>query len=236
MERLVNKLISLSVAAAALMCPVSAFAQDKDDDARFKVVVTAGTLGVGPEVSYRVSETIGVRANATFLSIGQDIDSDDITYDANLDLQSGGVMLDVYPFGGGFRISGGARINGNKASGVGAPNAGADFEIDGTTYTAAEIGTLRATTDIKNFAPALTIGYGGGLSRGLVFGVEAGVLFQGSVEIAPLTVTGLCAQPSAPARCASLAADLEAERQSVNDDIDNYKLYPILQLSIGYRF
>jgi hypothetical protein len=33
-----------------------------------------------------------------------------------------------------------------------------------------------------------------------------------------------------------LAGDLDAERQSVNEDIDGYKLYPILQLSVGYRF
>lgn len=184
-------------------------------------------------LSYRVSETIGVRANATFLSISRDIDSDDITYDANLDLQSGGVMLDVYPFGGGFRISGGARINGNEASGVAAPNNGS-FVIDGETYTAAEIGTLTAKTDIKNFAPALTVGYGGGLSRGLVFGIEAGVLFQGSVQVQPLTFTGTCAQT--PASCGTLAADLDAERVSVNEDLDDYKLYPILQFSIGYRF
>lgn len=231
-----NKAIFCFLIASAASVSAPALAQIQEDDARFKVGVTGGTLGVGPEVSYRVSETIGVRGNATFFSISRDIDSDDITYDANLKLKSGGLMLDVYPFGGGFRISGGARINGNKASGVGSPNAGANFEIDGTTYTAEEIGTLTAETDIKNFAPTLTIGYGGGLSRGLVFGVEAGVLFQGSAQVKPLTFTGLCAQSSPPSSCSTLAADIEAERLSVNADLNDYKLYPILQLSIGYRF
>ena len=206
------------------------------DEARFKIGVTAGTLGVGPEASYRLSQNIGIRGNATFLSVNADINSDDLKYDANLKLQSGGVMLDLYPLGGGFRVSGGVRINGNRASAVGTPNSATSYQINGTVYTAGEIGTLTAETDIKKVAPALTLGYGGGLSRGLVFGVEAGVLFQGTVQVKPLTLTGLCAGPNAPATCATLNADIQAERQSVNDDIDGYKLFPILQLSVGYRF
>lgn len=223
---------------ASLACATGAtVAHAKDgDDARLKVGVTAGTLGIGPEVSYRLSERFGVRGNATFFSISHDIDSDDITYDGKVKLQSGGVMLDAYPFGGGFRVSGGLRINGNKARGIAKPNAGTSYTINGTTYSAVDIGTLRADTDIKNVAPALTLGYGGGLSSGLAFGIEAGALFQGSVKIKPLTFTGLCAGASPPPTCATLAADLDAERRSVNDDIDGYKVYPILQLSVGYRF
>lgn len=230
--------IRQAIAMVALACALTAgTAQAQhDDNARLKLGITAGTLGVGPEASYRVSETIGVRGNLTFLSISADIDSDDLVYDANLKLQSGGVMLDVHPFGGGFRISGGFRINGNRARGVASPNAGASYDLDGTTYSAEQIGTLTADTKIKKVAPAFTLGYGGGMSRGLVFGVEAGVLFQGSVRVNPLTLTGTCAGAAAPARCSTLAADLDAERQSVNDDIDGYKLYPILQLSVGYRF
>ncbi len=226
---------SFICASICLASVATAQAQDSDD-ARFKVGVTAGSLGVGPEVSYRFSENIGIRGNLTFLSISRDIESDDINFDAKLKLASGGAMIDLYPFGGGFRVSGGLRVNGNKVRGIAEPNAGASYDIDGTIYSAAEIGTLTAETDINNVAPSLTIGYGGGLSKGLVFGIEAGALFQGSVKIKPLTFTGTCAGASAPPTCATLAADLEAERVSVNEDIDNYKVYPILQLSIGYRF
>ncbi len=213
----------------------TAQAQDTDN-ARLKVGVTAGSLGVGPEVSYRFSNNVGVRGNLTSLSISRDIELDDINFDASLKLASGGAMIDVYPFGGGFRVSGGLRVNGNRVRGIAKPNAGASYEIDGTTYTAAEIGTLTAETKINKVAPTLTIGYGGGMSKGLVFGIEAGALFQGSVKIKPLTITGTCAGASAPPSCATIAADLDAERLSVNEDIDNYKVYPILQLSIGYRF
>lgn len=205
------------------------------DGGSASVGITGGTLGIGPEVGYRISNSFGVRGNATFLNIKRDIDSDDINYDAKLKLQSAGIMVDVYPMGGGFRLSGGFRINGNKARGIGTPNDGTSYDINGTTYTAAEIGTLRADTDINKLAPALTLGYEGGQSRGVTFGVEAGALFQGSVKVKPLTITGICANP-ATAGCGDIRANLEAERRSVNDDIDKYKVYPILQVKIGYRF
>jgi len=226
-----KKLLSLAVVAGAFY---SAPALAGDGNGHLSVGVTGGTLGIGPEVGYRVNETIGIRANATFLSVSHDISSDDIDYDGKVKLNSGGVMLDVYPFGGGFRISGGARINKNKARGIGQPTGGT-FDINGQSYDASTLVTsVRADTDIKDFAPALTVGYGGGTSSGFVFGIEAGALFQGSVKIKPLTITGQCA--TTPTLCPGLAADLDAERQSVNDDIDDYKVYPILQLTVGYRF
>lgn len=226
---------NLFCAAICVASATSAHAGEQGD-ARFKLGVTAGTLGVGPEISYRLSDNVGVRGNLTFLSISRDIESDDINFDASLKLASGGAMIDVYPFKGGFRVSGGLRINGNKVRGVAQPNSGTSYDIDGTIYTAGQIGTLTAETEINRVAPALTLGYGGGLSKGLVFGIEAGALFQGAVKVRPLTITGTCAGTSPPAACASLAADLEAERQSLNNDISGYKVYPILQLSIGYRF
>ncbi len=229
-----KKSLALVAAMLAATTSVAAYAAD-GDDARLSVGVTGGSLGVGPEVGYRLSEMFGVRANATFFSISHNIDSNNITYDGKVKLKSGGVMVDVYPFGGGFRLSGGLRLNGNKARGIGIANNGASYTINGQTYTPTEISSVRADTDIKDVAPALTLGYGGGLSSGLVFGVEAGALFQGRVKIKPLTITGTCAT-SNTGSCATVLTNLEAERQSVNDDIDGYKVYPILQLTVGYRF
>jgi hypothetical protein len=230
------KFIAGFVVLATVLSGSAVQAEDGNDKGRFRIGVTGGTLGVGPEASYRISDTIGIRGDVTFLSLNADIDSDDLTYNANLKLQSGGVMIDVFPTGGGFRLSGGLRINGNRARAVGVPNAGVNYVIDGMSYTASEIGTLAGETTIKRVAPALTIGYGGKARPGFAFGIDAGVLFQGRVRIKPLTITGICAGSGAPPSCATLAADLEAERQSVNDDIKKYRFYPILQVSAGYRF
>lgn len=233
MMKNLKKYIALGTTLAATLAAVPALANE-DDPSQFSVGVTAGSLGVGPELGYRLSDTFGVRGNATFLSINHGINSDGTDYDGNVKLKSAGAMLDVYPFGGGFRVSGGVRINGNKARATATPTE--PVTIGNTVYQPNDVGTLTATTRIKDVAPALTLGYGGGRSKGLVFGIEAGALFQGSVQINPLTVTGLCAGATAPAQCADFKADIEAERQSINNDIDGFKIYPILQLTLGYRF
>lgn len=190
----------------------------------FSAGVTGGTLGIGPEVGYRLSETLGVRGNATFLSVGHGFDSDDIDYHGKIKLKSAGLMVDLYPFGGGFRVSAGARINGNNGSVTATP--ADDVEINGHNYTPTQVGTLAGKADTKNLAPALTLGYGGGFKSGFMFGVEAGALFQGKVRLNNFTASG----------GGVAAADLEAERQSLQQDVDDYKVYPILQLTLGYRF
>ncbi|WP_234149643.1 hypothetical protein [Sphingobium sufflavum] len=222
----------LATFAVACLVVSPAFA-GQNDDARFRVGVTGGTLGIGPEVAYRLNDRLGVRANATFLSVSHSFDSDGLNYDGNVKLGSGGVMLDVFPFKGGFRISGGVRINGNKAHAIARPsNSNGSYTIGLNTYTATEIGTLRADTELNDVAPILTVGYGGGTSSGFTFGVEAGALFQGGIRIKPLTYTGAITGAARD----RLLADLERERASVQDDIDDYKVYPVVQISVGYRF
>lgn len=216
-----NSMIGLILAGLAI---APAAAQTVDAGSRFGIGVTAGTLGVGPEASFRLSPPFGVRANAGFLSIHHNFKSDDIKYRGKVKLKSGGAMLDLYPFGGGFRVSAGARINGNGGSVTATPES--EITINDIEYTPAEVGTLRGKAETKNFAPALSLGYGGSMRSGLMFGVEAGALFQGKVRIRRFTASGGGVNP----------ADLEAERVSIQDDVDDYKIYPILQLILAYRF
>jgi hypothetical protein len=107
--------LKLLLAGIAMMAAAPAFAQSAPDAAAGVTVgVTGGTLGIGPEVAYRFSDTFGLRGNVTFLSVSRGVNSNDIDYDGKLKLGSGGLMVDVFPMGGGLRISGGARINSNK--------------------------------------------------------------------------------------------------------------------------
>lgn len=224
------------VAGLLLAMPGAALAQD-EAGGHIYAGITGGTLGIGPEVGYRLSERFGVRASASFLGVNHEFDSDEITYDGSVDLESYGAMVDVYPFGGGFRISGGFRINNNRAKASGQASNGGTFEINGTSYDSTTLVTsVDADAEVDDFAPALTIGYAGGNRSGFVFGIEAGALFQGSVKIKPLTISGTCATTTSDPLCATIATDLEAERQSVQKDVDDYKVYPIVQLTVGYRF
>ena len=72
------------IASVASVLATPAVAQES----RWSVGLTGGTLGVGPQVSFRPVAHFGVRANAAFLSVSRDEEVDDIEYDGDLNLSS----------------------------------------------------------------------------------------------------------------------------------------------------
>lgn len=217
--------LALSVASVVTLSAAPALA----GDGTLAFGATAGTLGVGPEVSFRPMEGLGVRGSINWLSFSRDEDVNDINYEGDLGLLSVGAMLDWYPFDGGFRVSAGGRWNGNEID-LSATPANA-VTIGGTTYTPAEIGRLTGTVEANPFAPVLTIGWGGDLSRGLTVGVEAGIMYQGAPEITNLRARGglLESDPG-------LLGDLEDEEERIEDKVDSYQVWPVFQLMLLYRF
>jgi hypothetical protein len=72
--------------------------------------------------------------------------------------------------------------------------------------------------------------------------VEAGVAFHGTPQ-ATLSLAGsACTSTILGVICQDIATnpgiqnDVAAQQQKINDDISNYRYYPILQFSIGYKF
>ncbi|HEX8486816.1 hypothetical protein [Sphingomonas sp.] len=229
--------ISLIVAVGAASLSGQVAAQDAPasapgDRGVISAAVTAGTLGIGPEVGFRFSDHIGVRGSATFFGVSSDFDSDDITYRGKLKLKSFGAMLDVHPFGGAFRVSAGARINRNRVnvSATPGPNNTGTVTVGDEDFTAAQVGTLSGRATVKKVSPALTLGWAGKNQPGLFFLAEAGVLFQGAARLRDFRASGSASTNP------RFTAALERERRDLQDDVDKVKVYPILQFGIGYRF
>lgn len=212
-------------AATALLVAMPAYAQSPGGG--LHVGVTGGTLGIGPEVGYR-ARSFGIRGSATFLGLSREIEADDVEYDGDLRLRSFGGTVDLYPFGGGFRVSAGARINRNRIDLEATPTTA--VQIGDQTFTPAEVGVLTGRVDANRFAPLVTLGWGGGLTPGLKFGIDAGAMFQGSPRVSELRATGSFANDPI------FQAALERERREIEGDIDRFKVYPVLQLSIAYLF
>ena len=190
--------------------------------------VSAGTLGVGPDIGYRFGERFGLRANGAYLTYERDEEIDDIEYRGDLQLDSYGVLADWYPFGGGFRISLGGRFNNNELA-LESTSATSVTVGDGV-YTPEQIGTLTGIVITDDFSPMLTLGYGGELATGFTLGIELGVLFQGTPRVHDLQATGLLAGDPV------FAADLQREQERIAEEVDNYEYWPILQVQFLYRF
>ena len=190
--------------------------------------VSAGTLGITPEIGYRFGEHAGLRFNSSFFDYDRSEEIDDIDYDGTLKLSSVGLMADWYPFGGSFRLSAGARANSNHIDLQAQPTA--NVEIGDEVYTPAQVGTLTGGVSFRDFAPALTLGWGGKLGRGFTMGFEAGVLLQGSPKVALASSGGLLANDP------DFLVELERERASAEQDADDFKLWPVIQLHFAWRF
>ena len=215
------------LAAVALACSSAAFAADAEEGAHWRVGITGGTLGIGPELGYRFSSHLGLRANGGFFGYDKSDEEDDFDYDATLKLNSVGLMADIFPFGGSFRLSVGARSSRNEVTADLVPIGTVD--INGETYTAAEFGTGSGTVKWKKFAPTATLGWAGDFSKGLHVGLELGVMMQGSSRI-DFTVTGPAAND------ADFMADLQQEIDDAEDDAKDYKLWPVVALTVSYSF
>jgi hypothetical protein len=137
-------------------------------------------------------------------------------------------MVDFYPLGGSFRVSVGMRSNKNHFAGMGTP-LGATVDVGGDSYSAAQVGVLTGDAKFKKSAPTVTVGWGGSFKTGIHFGVDLGVVAQGSPKLSASSSGTLASDPI-------FQASLDEQLATWQDDVKDYKLWPVIQLHLAYRF
>jgi hypothetical protein len=208
-------------ALALAMLPAAAMADGS-------IGVRAGTLGLGVEVSYPISQRLGVRVNADSYKYSRKYTQDDIDYDGKATLKTGSILLDLFPLANNFRLSVGAVYNGNKLLLHGTPSSNGTIIINGNPYTA----TIDGEVDFKKYVPYAGIGYGRPIRSGLSLTLDLGVMFQGTPTA---TLTGTCSSPI-PGACAGFQNDLAAQQASLNDKIKDFRYYPVASIGLAYTF
>lgn len=223
-----NACRALALIAGTLCCIAPAMAEEAEQGSGFSVGLTGGTNGLGLEAGYRFNSRFGVRANATNYKYDKTLDSADFDIDGKARLKSVGALVDLYPFGGSFRISAGMRSNKNRFGGIASP-IGSTVDLGDDTYTAAEVGDLTGTVRFKKTVPTATLGWGGKFKTGLHFGVELGVVAQGSAQLSATSSGTLASDPA-------FQTDLDDKLAEWEDDAKDYKLWPVIQVHLLYRF
>lgn len=191
--------------------------------------VKASTLGISGElVTNIIPAMLNARLQVNGFNYNATVNGTDFTTDASLKLFSAGAIADYYPFAGKFRLSAGMYYNANKITVVGVPTAAGTFTFNGTTYTSASIGSVNSTIDFNKVAPYVGLGWGDSVSDGSPFGVsfELGALYQGTPKTTLTTSNTV----------AGLAADIEAERVKLQNDLNSFKFYPVISFGLNYKF
>ena len=190
-----------------------------------------GSTGVGADLTLGLARSLNVRLGAQAYTRSETRTEQEIEYDADLKLVSGELLLDVHPGGRGFRISGGAIVNGNEVTAVSTEDA--VYTINGVPYPVGLVGRLEGRVDTNEVAPYLGIGWGNAVAPGgpWRFALDVGAFYQGKPKVS------LTAHPLIPILLPErFEEDLEAERQDIEDDLDSYRFYPVVSLGLSYRF
>ena len=196
------------------------------------VGVTGGTTGIGAEVKVNPLPTghMILRGGYNFAEFSGDIESDGVTYDGDFTLNNASAIADFSPFGGLFYVSGGAYIGDKSADLVATPSS--NVVIGGTTFTPAEVGSLFGKAEFKEVAPYAGIAFDNFTRSigGWSFNARAGVMFVGSADVNLDSANGLLSSDPV------LLNELREEIESIEEDAEDYKYFPVLTLGIARRF
>lgn len=193
-----------------------------------------GLMGPGVDGFYRLNDKLVVHAAYNAFSYDYDATQEDVAYQATYDFKNAQLGLDWYPFAGAFRVSAAYVANGNELD-LHAISSGT-YTIDGTVYTAAEVGDLRASIQYPGSAAYAGIGWGNPVRSGKGFGVtfDIGAVYTGAADV---TMNATCgAAIIATPQCDQLKADAEADRKKIEDDLANFPVWPLVQLGLSYNF
>jgi hypothetical protein len=191
-----------------------------------------GTTGYGADLGYQINDRLGARVGYSAFNYSHSVHDTDVDYDGKLKLSSFRALADL-ELGYGFRVTGGLAFNNNRVDIDGRPS-GTSYTLNGTTYQASDVGSLKGRIKLGNgAAPYLGLGYGMIGKKGLGFYADIGAMYMGKPKT---TLDVTCGSALSAAQCSQLRTDAEAERQKVEDKASDYKWYPVLSAGISYAF
>lgn len=214
-----------------MLCALAmpAQAQDNEDDTRIALLGRFGTLGLGLEAGRPLAEKWALRFGANAYSGDVDVNGSNIDYEANFDLRNAGFTVDWHPTSGAFRVSAGGFYNGAEVSVTARVHSGS-VEINNTSYASSEIGSLSGDITFKRFAPYIGVGFGNVTRKGFAYSIDLGAFYQRTRQV------NLAATCGTTVRCNQLQADVRAEQTQLREDLDDYRLWPVIQAGFGYVF
>jgi hypothetical protein len=189
--------------------------------------IKAGTLGLGLEATWQPLPWFDVRGGFNTFDYDEQGSESGINYDATLELQTLYATANFRVPTSPFRFTAGVFSNDNELKLVSLDSG--SYDIGGTVYTAAEVGTLSSRTSFDSVSPYAGIGFDFGLFGKVGLNLDLGVLLQGDPKVSLAADGALSDNPT-------FMAALEEERVQLEDEVDKLKVYPVLSLALTFNF
>ena len=216
------------------------------------------TLGGQAQVATNINNMLNLRGIGNYFSHSTNFTVNGFNTTASIRLASAGLLLDIFPFRNGFRISTGALIfNGNRAAGAVAVPSGTSFKLNGYTFYSANASSISGATPIGGTATlglhsirpsyVISTGWDNMIPRNgkhWSFPVEVGAAFIGTPALA-VNLNGWVCLDQAQTACynfptdpaaATARADLQTQVTKWQNDLAPIKVYPILTFGVAYNF
>ncbi|MGA2849595.1 MAG: hypothetical protein ABSE46_11415 [Terracidiphilus sp.] len=246
--------------AAQVAPPVRNFPGEVRPFSRLAFGAGVSPLGIGLQVATNINPHFNIRGTGNVFKYSTNFTTNGITANADLNLASAGVALDVYPTRLGWRISPGVLFyNGNQLSASTTVAGGTSFTLNDQTFYSANTNTVTGATPVNGNAalglnttkPAFTIttGWGNMIPRKgghLSFPFELGVAVTGQPAL-NATLAGWACYDQAQTECTNISSttdpiaiavqsDLQAQIARWKSDLSPLKTYPILSIGVAYAF
>lgn len=225
-----SRMTLAALAACALAVP-GASARAAAPELTYGIGLQAGTLGIGPDLNIGVNRHLGFDLGLNTYDRTYSGSQSGIDYHFKAKLSSVHLLANVYPFGGVFHLTTGVVSNGNKFDLNGTPG-GNGYTINGTTYTAAEVGTLDGKISFPGTAYYLGLGWGLAYAPGSRWGFnfDLGGLYQGKPKFA-LTSSG-----GTYSNDATFQQNLREQQAKTQRDIKDYQWWPVARFGVYLKF
>lgn len=215
-------LVKAAIVALALSASGAAVA-----DNNFGIGFKAGTLGLGLEGTWRPLPYFDVRIGANAYNYEGDGSQAGVNYDADLNLESYYATANFRFPASPMRISAGIYANGTELNLLSTELG--DVTIGDVVYTSADIGTLSSKTSFSSTAPYLGFGFDFTVLGKVGLNMDFGVLWQGEPTVA-MNASGPISGLS------SFQAELEKERLEMQDEMSDFKAWPVVSLGFVFNF
>jgi hypothetical protein len=191
-----------------------------------------GTTGGKVELQYQVIPHLVIRGGYNYFEYEADDAYEDIAYSGDLDLTTFGAFVDFHPLGGAFMITAGV-YQGDKGLDLVADPANT-YQIGGQTFTSAQVGELRLKADLESSAPFIGLGWDTTYTGSGPFGFKfiAGAMFTGSPQVDLISTGGTRTQQ----QDAAFQQALLDEEADLQDEVDDYEIYPVVEVGLTFRF